>query len=344
LIGTMTPFRISFAGGGSDLKTFYATHPGCVVSTTINKHMFLFVHPSFDDKTQIKYSRTETVDKIEDIRHPIVRETLKIFGLKGVEISSIADIPAGTGLGSSSAFTVGLFNALYALRGTEASKEQIARAACNMEIEILKEPIGRQDQYASAFGGLNFITFHEDDTVSVEPIVISPHQFKVLESNLLLFYTGGHRRARPILHEQSRRSANHRERSTLIRMTELAKQLRDSLSTGTLDDLGEILDESWQLKKSLSSGISHDQLDDLYRIARKNGARGGKLLGAGGEGFFLFYCPQAEQEGLRKALQGFRETAFSLDPLGTRIILNTDEPEEPSVGGLAQRIQIVAQR
>ncbi len=319
----MTPFRISFAGGGSDLKAFYQRCPGCVVSTTINKYMYLFVHPSFDEKTQVKYSRTELVDDVEQIRHPIVRETLKRFGLRGIDISSIADIPSGTGLGSSSCFTVGLFHALYSYRGELVSKETLARDACAMEIDVLKEPIGRQDQYAAAYGGLNFITFEADDSVKVEPIEMPKAKFRELENNLLLFYTGGSRRAGAILDDQARNLSNHKEHANLTRMTELAKQLRDSLVAGNPDDMGMILHENWQLKKGLSTMISHDHLDQLYATARKNGALGGKLLGAGGDGFFVFYCRQEEQDRLRRALTGLRETTFNLDRLGTRVILNT---------------------
>ena len=318
----MTPFRISFAGGGSDLKTFYQTNPGCVVSTSINKYMYLFVHPSFDEMTQVKYSQTELVTEIDEIRHPIVRETLRIFGLKGVDISSIADIPAGTGLGSSSSFTVGLLNALYGYIGKEATTEQLAREACRLEIDILKEPIGRQDQYAAAYGGLNLISFYGDESVTVEPITIAAEAYSELEDNLLMFFTGSVREAGKILSDQARNMANPRERQNLVRMTELARQLRDSLTNGDIDDMGFILDENWQLKKSLSSKVSQSHIDDFYEVAKKNGALGGKLLGAGGGGFFLVYCRKEDQEKLRRALH-LREMNFALDRLGTRIILNS---------------------
>jgi D-glycero-alpha-D-manno-heptose-7-phosphate kinase len=320
----MTPFRISFAGGGTDLKAFYQSAPGCVVSTTINKHMYIFVHPSFDEKTQVKYSRTELVDDIAEIKHPIVRETLKIFGLKGIDISSIADIPAGTGLGSSSAFTVGLFHALYRYTGQFPSKEQLARDACHMEIEILHEPIGRQDQYAASYGGLNLISFHEGDGVVVEPIEMPKALFRELEDNLLMFYTGGVRDAGQILSEQSKNSANQKERANLMRMSELARQLRDSLVNGGIDDLGLVLDEGWQLKKQLSNKISGSGIDEMYATAKKHGALGGKLLGAGGAGFFLCYCKKERQDELRRALANYRELEFGLDRVGTRIILNSD--------------------
>ena len=323
MIGSMTPFRISFGGGGSDLPAFYKTHPGCVLSATINKYMYLFVHPSFDDKTQVKYSKTELVEDVASIRHPIVRETLKEFELSGVDISSIADVPAGTGLGSSSAFTVGLFNALYGYTNDRPSKERLARDACRLEIEVLGEPIGKQDQYAAAYGGLNLITFREDESVIVEPIEMQVGKFRELQENLLMFFTGSTRNARDILRDQRQNLSNHRERNNLVRMTELATQLRDSAVSGSIDDFGMILDECWHLKKSLSNKISGDEIDSLYRIARENGALGGKLLGAGGGGFLLFYSRVEDQERLRKALGALREMPFEIDHAGTRLILNS---------------------
>ena len=319
----MTPFRISFAGGGSDFKAFYQTTPGCVVSTSINKYMYLFVHPSFDTKTQVKYSRTEVVEDITQICHPVVRETLKLFGLNGLDISSIADIPSGTGLGSSSSFTVGLFHALYTYIGEEVTKERLAAAACRMEIELLREPIGKQDQYAASYGGLNLITFLGDETVTVEPIAMPPEKFRELEENVMMFYTGGRRDAGEILRDQVGNMGNAHGRKSLQRMAELSRQLRDTFVNGSLDDMGLILEESWHLKKSLSNKISKGRFDDWYKTAKKNGALGGKLLGAGGEGFFLFYCKKEEQDKLRRALSWLRETMFTLDHLGTRIILNS---------------------
>lgn len=320
MIGTMTPFRISFAGGGSDLSAFYKHNPGCVISTTIDKHMYLFVHPSFDEKIQIKYSRTEFVDDIEQIQHPIVREALRIFGLTGIDISSIADIPSGTGLGSSSSFTVGLFSALYSYVGEVVSPERLADDACRMEIDILKEPIGRQDQYAAAYGGLNLISFHDDHSVCVEPVHMPPGKLEDLEANLLMFYSGGQRDAGQILMDQAN-NMDREKRDNLVRMTELARELRDCLVRGSIDDMGLILDEGWQLKKSLSSRISPGPIDDLYETAMKNGALGGKLMGAGGSGFLLFYCRKDEQDRLRNALGDLKETEFHFDRRGTRLIL-----------------------
>ena len=321
MIGTRTPFRVSFAGGGSDLKEFYSRQPGCVLSSTINKYMFIFVHPYFDEKIQVKYSKTELVNEASEIKHPIVREALKEFGIKGIDINSIADVPAGTGLGSSGSFAVGLLHALYAYSGQNPAKETLARKACAIEINILKEPIGKQDQYAAAYGGLNFITFHPDETVSVEPVIISPDKYQELENNLLFFYVGGARPAREILTDQKHNTISDKKTfGNIKRMAQLAKNLRDNLSSGNLHDMGPILDEGWNLKKELSLKISDDKIDSYYNAARENGAGGGKLLGAGGGGFFMFYCELAHQDKLRQSLKDLKEYKFKFESLGTKII------------------------
>jgi D-glycero-alpha-D-manno-heptose-7-phosphate kinase len=321
MIGTRTPFRVSFAGGGSDLREFYLRSPGCVLSTAINKYMFIFIHPYFDEKIQVKYSRTELVNEINEINHPIVREALRKFGINGIDINSIADIPAGTGLGSSCSFTVGLLHALYAYSYKYPTKERLAREACEIEIDILKEPIGKQDQYAAAYGGLNFITFLPDDTVNVEPVIISPNKYHEFENNLLFFYLGGARPARDILSDQKYNTISDKKTfSNIIRMTELAQNLRHSLSAGNLQDVGLILDEGWSLKKDLSSKISENKIDFYYDVAKKNGAIGGKLLGAGGGGFLMFYCEQMDQDKLRRSLNGLKEYTFKFESSGTKVI------------------------
>ncbi|MGD0900156.1 MAG: GHMP kinase [Thermoguttaceae bacterium] len=325
MIGTRTPFRISFAGGGSDLRSFYSKCPGCVLSTTIDKYMYILIHPYFDDRIQVKYSRTELVNSIAHIQHPIVRVALGQFGTEGVDINSIADIPAGTGLGSSSSFTVGLLHALYAYTGQFASKELLARKACEIEIDILKDPIGKQDMYAAAYGGLNLITFYPDESVQVEPVIMPPSQRSRLAQNLLAFYLGGARSAHDILADQQ--SAVLRDRKKfegLMRMVELARQLRESLAKGCLDDMGPILHENWLLKKQLSSQISTEWIDACYDRAMQNGATGGKLLGAGGCGFLLLYCDVQHQDRLRAALSDLREIKFSFDNFGTRVIYYED--------------------
>jgi D-glycero-alpha-D-manno-heptose-7-phosphate kinase len=324
MIGTRTPFRVSFAGGGSDLKEFYLRHPGCVLSTAINKYMFIFVHPFFDERIQVKYSRTELVNDINEIKHPIVREALRKFGINGIDINSIADIPAGTGLGSSCSFTVGLLHALNAYSGQNSTKEKLAKEACEIEIDILGEPIGKQDQYAAAYGGINFITFQPDDTVSVEPVIISPDKYNEFENNLLFFYVGGARPSRDILTDQKHNTiSDKRTFNHIKRMTGLAQNLRDSLSAGNLQDVGLILHEGWELKKDLSLKISDDKIDSYYDTARKNGAAGGKLLGAGGGGFLMFYCEQMHQDKLRQSLSGLKEYKFKFDSFGTKVIYDS---------------------
>jgi D-glycero-alpha-D-manno-heptose-7-phosphate kinase len=321
MIGTRTPFRISFAGGGSDLRSFYCRQPGCVLSTSINKYMYIMIHPYFDERIQVKYSKTELVNSIAHIQHPIVRVALDQFSLEGVDINSIADIPAGTGLGSSCSFTVGLLHALYAYTGKFASKERLAKDACAIEIEILKDPIGKQDIYAAAYGGLNLITFYPDETVQVEPVILPRGKRATLVENLMLFYLGGSRPAGHILAEQQENiHRDKRKTDQVARMADLARQLRESLVNGNVNDMGPILDENWQLKKQLSTQISDDWIDANYEKAKQNGATGGKLLGAGGGGFLLLYCEKQHQEKLRASLGELRDMKFTFDSFGTQVI------------------------
>lgn len=325
MIATRTPFRISFVGGGSDLRAFYARHPGCVVSTTINKYMYIFVHPYFDNRIQVKYSKTELVDNVDEIKHPIVKTALNNFKLKGIDINSIADVPAGSGLGSSSSFTTGLLHVLYAYTNELVSKETLASEACTLEIDTLKEPIGKQDQYAAAFGGLNFITFNPDESVHVEPISMPEDKYYEFQENLLMFYIGGVRSLRDILTDQTQNIIKEKQKfKNLIRMTELAEQLKENLMNGSLQDAGADLNENWQLKKSLSPKISENKIDFYYEKAIKNGALGGKLLGAGGGGFLLFYCEKESYGKLRKALSDLPEMKFKFDNYGTKLIYSDD--------------------
>ena len=336
MIGTRTPFRISFAGGGSDLPSFYSQQPGCVLSTSINKYIYALIHRYFDDRIQVKYSRTELVDRIADIQHPIVREALEQFGVTGVDINSIADIPAGTGLGSSCSFTVGLLHALCAYTGQFASKGWLARKACEIEIDILGDPIGKQDIYAAAYGGLNFITFYPDETVQVEPVIMPLGLRTKLNESLLAFYLGGVRSARDILRDQQASlQRDRRKMQTTVQMVELAQELRESLTRGCIDEMGPILNENWQLKKSLSAHISDDWVDHCYERARQNGATGGKLLGAGGCGFLLLYCAKHQQDRLRHALADLKELDFSFDGVGTQIIHYEEDESRPIVRQVA---------
>ena len=327
MIITRTPFRVSFCGGGTDLKSFYGRQEGCVVSATIDKYMYLSIHPFFDpQKISLKYSQNELVENVNEIKHRILRETLKQFGVKGIEITSVADVPAGTGLGSSSAFAVGLINALNAYLGFKASKEEIAKYACNIEIDRLGSPIGKQDQYAAAFGGLNFIRFLPDETVLVEPLKIAGETLRTLEGRLLAFYTGRTHNAESILVEQNRNTGKIEKTKNLIRMTELARELKSALETGELDRFGETLRENWLLKKSLATSIADARIDSIYETALRYGARGGKLLGAGGGGFFLLYCEEDRQNELRKNL-GLREFPFRFENAGTTVAFRDDVPQ-----------------
>lgn len=321
MIMVRTPFRVSFAGGGSDLQDFYFKNGyGAVLSTTIDKYMYVMIHPYFHDKIRIKYSKTEDVNEIDKIQHPLVRECLRTVGIqKGIEITSIADVPAGTGVGSSSAFTVCLLHALYAYKGCYITKEQLAREACRIEIDILKEPIGKQDQYAASYGGLNYIKFNQDETVFVEHTVIKPEIKKKLERNLLVFYVGNERKASVILNEQKGNMGKKGKYEIVKKMVELTAKMKKSLNEGDINIFGKILHQGWTFKKELASNISNPMFDRYYAMALKAGALGGKILGAGGGGFFLFYCEQKYHNGLRMALK-LRELKFKFDSEGTKIL------------------------
>lgn len=320
MIITRTPFRVSFAGGGSDIASFYEQYGGCVLSTAINKYMYISVHPSFDkDETVLKYSETETVKDIADIKHKYFRQVLSDLDVKGVEVVSTADVPAGTGLGSSSSFTVGLLHSLYAYKGMVVGKERLAIEACETEIEKLKNPIGKQDQYAAAYGGLNFYEFRRDGSVTVEPVLMDSEKKRELESNLMMFYTGKLHSASAILKEQSSNIAAGDKQKNQLKMCGLARDLRNELVSGNIGAMGEILHENWLLKKTLASGISNPAIDGAYEKAMSAGATGGKLLGAGGGGFLLFYVNREKQEAVKNAI-GLPQMPMAFDRQGSVII------------------------
>ncbi len=323
MIITRTPFRISFAGGGTDFREFYRQQPGAVVSTAITRYMYIIVNRRFTDAIRVSYyAKTEIVDRVEDIQHPIVREALKLVGIsKGIEIASVADIHGGSGLGSSGSFTVGLLNALYAYQGTLRSAEELAREACRIEIDIRGEPIGKQDQYIAAHGGFRFLQFNPDETVFTQPILWSSQNKEELLQNLLLLYTGEVRDASSILREQ-RDSINQTEKmDCLCRLRDIAVQLRGSLNDNAGPDvMGEALHQGWLLKKQLASAVSNNRIDRYYQRALDAGALGGKVLGAGGGGFLLLYCPQAKQAQIKTALSDLRPLEFSFEPEGSKII------------------------
>lgn len=325
MIISRTPFRISFTGGGSDLPSFYRRELGAVVSTSINKYMYIAIHPFFDrNKIQLKYSKTELVDSIRDIKHPIFREVLSLYNLKGIDLNSIADIPAGTGLGSSSAFTVGLLNVVNAYLSKALSSEKLGELACDVEINKICSPIGKQDQYAAACGGLNFITFYGDESVNVEKIIMKPEKKRELQDNLIMIHIGGEHSANEILKEQEHCITGSKEFETQKQMVQQAFQLKSSLENNNIDDFGRYLHEGWLMKKSLCSGISNGHIDEIYKKGIKAGALGGKLLGAGGAGFLLFYCPVEKQAFFRKSMKDVRELQFCFDSCGSKIIYLDD--------------------
>jgi D-glycero-alpha-D-manno-heptose-7-phosphate kinase len=314
---------MSFVGGGSDLPIYYRRFGGAVVSTAISHFVYITVNKKFDDRIRVSYSRTEEARSVERIKHPLVREAMKLLGVRGgIEITSVADIPAkGTGLGSSSSFTVGLLHVLHAFSGRYAGAEQLAREACEIEINRCGEPIGKQDQYAAAFGGLNYIRFNPDDSVVVEPIICSRQTLQRLESHVITFYTGITRSASKILHHQQRAMGSAKKKLAVTRqMVELAQQMRRDLQADRADGVGQIIHEGWLLKKSLASGISNSVIDDWYVRARKAGAEGGKLLGAGAGGFMMFYAPPESHDAIARALGELRRVDFQFEPQGSRII------------------------
>jgi D-glycero-alpha-D-manno-heptose-7-phosphate kinase len=322
MIITRTPFRISFVGGGSDLEAFYQHHKGAVLSTSINKYMYISSHRYFEpDQIRAKYSITETVQRAGELQHPILRtvlEELKISG--GIEISSIADVPGGTGMGSSSSFTVGLLHNLHTWIHQPVSKAALAEGACRVEIELLKEPIGKQDQYAAAFGGLNVIEFLPNGKVIVDPVIMNPSDYEQLQKNLMLFYLGNQRSASSILSEQRKNTSEADKMAALEQMVQLVYPLRDALNTGQLDEMGRILNENWQLKRTLAAGITNPDIDGWYQLALANGALGGKLLGAGGGGFLLLYCNEANQPRVANALKSLRRFDFTFEENGSQVI------------------------
>ena len=318
-----TPLRISFAGGGSDLPAFYREEPGAVVSTTINKYIYINVNKKFDPGIRASYSITETVASVDELRHELIRESMKLLELQGgIEITSISDIPSqGTGLGSSSTYTVGLLNALYAYTGRFAGAERLAREACDIEIARCAKPIGKQDQYIAAYGGLQYIQFNPDESVFVDPIICQPATKQHLQERLLMLYTGVTRSANHILEEQKANTERDNDRRRTLRaMTRMAQDLRVALSNDDLDSFGEILHEGWLLKQQLANGISNGRINEWYSTAREHGAIGGKILGAGGGGFLLLYAPAERHAGIIAALPELSPMPFAFEPQGSKIV------------------------
>lgn len=322
MIIVQAPLRISLFGGGTDFPDYFCSEGGCVLTSAIDKSIFVTIKNRFDNKLRIGYTTTEMVDRVSDIQHDLIRESLKKTGISaGVEITTMGDIPsAGSGLGSSSTVTVGALHAMYTYLSENVTADQLAREACEIEVDILKKPIGYQDQYISAYGGFRFIEFKPGTEISITRINLSPELYRHLDDNLMLFFTGSTRQAGSILEEQQ---ANISQRLPILSEIKcMAYQARDELQKGNLDVIGNLLDLSWTLKKQLASKISNCAIDEAYQAARDAGALGGKITGAGGGGFLLLYCPRERQEPVRQALKDMRELPFHLEQDGAKVIFN----------------------
>jgi D-glycero-alpha-D-manno-heptose-7-phosphate kinase len=322
MIVSRTPLRISFVGGGTDLPDFYEEHGGAVVSTSVDKWIHVVLARRFEGDVRVSYSRTEIVDSAVDVQHELVRESMRMTGVpRGVDIVTLADVPShGTGLGSSSTLTVGLLNVLYAFQGVYKPPLELAEEASRIEIQVLEKPIGRQDQYAAAVGGLNFIEFlPRGGGVRVEPVVCPADAFKELQRSLLLFYTGRQRSASDVLTGQRSAVQDGTATESLKKMRDLAHELRERLGAGDVSSLGRLLHENWELKRRLTGGITDATVDDWYERALAAGATGGKILGAGAGGFLLMSAPLERQDAVRAALSDLRELPLRFAARGTHI-------------------------
>ncbi len=324
MIISKTPLRVSFVGGGTDLADFCDEHGGAVVSSAIDKWINIVVAPRFEGDLRVSYSKTEIVSTANEVQHELVREALRLTGLpRGLDVVTLADVPSqGTGLGSSSAVTVGLLNALYAYQGVFRSTGDLAEEASHIEIDVLGKPIGRQDQYAAAHGGFNFIEFMpRGGGVRVEPIVCPAQTLERLHRSLMLFYTGRQRAASDVLGGQREAIRQGTATAALLAMRDLAYEMRELLGRGDADGVGPLLDRNWELKRSLVAGVSDARVDGWYRLAREAGASGGKLLGAGAGGFLLVMAAPERQAQVRTALEDLREVPFHFAARGTQITL-----------------------
>lgn len=329
MIISRSPVRITLGGGGTDLPSYYSKYGGALIAASIDKYTFVTAHTRFDDDIKLNYSKTEQVKNIEDIKHKIFREGLNLLKIKkGIELTSLSDIPSSSGLGTSGSFTIALLNALHTYNKEFVSQEQLAKEACNIEVEILKEPIGKQDQYIAAFGGITALQFAKDGTVTVEPLKMSEEAQDELHNNILLFYTGISRSASNILQEQNEKSKKNEDATidTLHEIKKIGLKTKSALEQGDIDKLGVFLDFHWNIKKKLSKGISNTFIDESYDLAKKNGALGGKIMGAGGGGFFMFYHNgnNNEKTNFIKSMSkiGLKKLRFNFDFEGSKIILN----------------------
>lgn len=321
MIIVQTPLRVSFFGGGTDFRSYFLAEGGCVLSSSINKYIFVTIKKRFDPKLRVGWTQTEMVDSVDQIQHELVREALRKAGItQGVEITTMGDIPSASGLGSSSTVTVGALHAMYTYLGELVVAEQLAREACEIEIDVLGKPIGIQDQYIAAYGGLRLMEFTPAGEVCQQKVTLDRATERRLNENLMLFFTGVTREAASVLTEQK---ANIGQRLEILKeMKALAYQAWDELTAGNVETIGHLLHHSWQLKKQMASKISNGTLDDIYQAAHKAGALGGKITGAGGGGFMLLYCPHDRQDAVRDALSGLQEFPFALENEGTKVIFN----------------------
>ncbi len=325
MIISKTPVRVSFFGGGTDYPDYFNVHGGAVLSTSIDKYIFVTVKAMkgiFDFKYRIAYSKLELCNEVDEIQHPVVRECIKFLEIpNGLEISIISDLPARTGIGSSSSFTVGLLHALYTLKGKQVSKEQLATEAIYVEQTLLNERVGVQDQLAASYGGLNYMRFEPGGKLVVEPITIPTEKLAALQNNLMMFYTGVSRFAHQVLEEQIKNIKENKITQDMVRIRQMVEDGLEILKTEEdLTRFGELMHEAWMAKRGLSSAISNDFLDDIYNRARQAGAIGGKLLGAGGGGFFVFYVPDDKKETVSNVLNDLHQIPFQFENEGTSII------------------------
>lgn len=325
MIITRSPLRISLGGGGTDLPSYYREHSGFVIAAAIDKYVYITLHQTFVQELILKYSKMEHVGAVEEVQHPIIREALRLTSVQApyLEITSMADIPAGTGLGSSGSFTTALLKALHAYQKNLVHPQELAAQACHIELELLQEPIGKQDQYIAAYGGLTCFRFLPNDQVEAWPLRIDTDTMYTLEDNLLLFFTGFTRSAGSILQDQDKKSRqNDREMTTNLHfIKELGRESKEALEAGDLERFAELMNVHWEYKKQRSANMSNDQINAWYDLARMNGALGGKLIGAGGGGFLLFYAQ--DKVCLRRAMReaGLHEVRFRFDFEGTKVLV-----------------------
>ena len=329
MIISRSPVRITLGGGGTDLASYYSKYGGALIAAAIDKYTLVTAHTRFDDDIKLNYSRTEQVKNVNDIKHNIFRESLKSLKIKkGVELTSLSDMPSSSGLGTSGSFTIAVLNALHTYKKEFVSQKKLAEEACKIEIDILKEPIGKQDQYIAAFGGITFFEFAKDGKVRVRPVKMSDEAQDELHNNIILFYTGITRSASKILREQDNKSKKDEGKTieTLHEIKKIGLETKKAFERDDIDKLGEYLEVHWNIKKQLSTGVTNKFIDDCYSLARKNGALGGKIMGAGGGGFFMFYHNGNNNQKTKfiktMARKGLTKMRFNFDFEGSKIILN----------------------